>query len=425
MAQPDLGGNLNVFNALTTTNQELIRSTSALHLNISEQTFDYGYKADILIEEAFHSQESSPFLYSRELYGSLYFRDVDLHLGKRMVSWGRAETDFVTSVYNPLYLRHGFSESFENISTGVNHLSAAWFFGDHTLQLLLSATVHVSQLPNASSSWVQPLLNSFPIRANLLPESRQSLNELNETGQAAFRYGYRSISWDLDLFFNYWQNPQQRFEKVYVPDGQNTRLELSRYYKRSLMGGFSTEARVIDGWLFRGEAMYTHSAPYDYLPPVLETFNADSVTIGQLLQIDQTLRNNEDGFIRSRPNLVTMLGVVWQSGSARWNIEWISDYLYNYRGDFTREKWAHKVGLTYTDTFFEDRLTTRFFSQSNLTSINFWVNPSATWTGIRNVEVELGAHLLAGKKPTLSETEISFAVLRSKSLVYVQTQWYW
>jgi hypothetical protein len=425
-SQPEISGSVSTYQGITTFEQELIRSTSALHIKTEEQNFDYGYLADLLLEIDHHNPEDlDPFIYLNELYGAFYFENADISIGKKQMNWGRSETNFVTNVYNPLYLRHAFSASFANIQGAPFVIRGTYFAGDHTFDAAISPVFNQSILPDTSSSWIKPLLNSFPIPANLVRNREVNQPDLKESLQAALRYGYRSISWDADLYLSYWLPPQQRFYKQYYRNGIDARFDLYREYDRSIMTGFSTELRTQGSFIFKAEGLYNHSAPFDYLPQNIEAFNADSLTIGDLIAIDDTLSNNNNGFIKRKQNATGMVGVVYQEGSIRLSLEWVSDLIYDYEDVITRDKWAHSLGLLYVHSFGDDNYRFQLFSQWDVSNQNYWINPALSWNGLDNVEISTGFHFLAGKKPSLNETEISFSLLRSKSLFFFEARWFW
>lgn len=424
-AQVDITGFIRNYNAMqhTRDNEILIgRNRLRLDLGSSFSKGDISISGDV---QNLYSEASDSLRFTlREAYVDLYFKNSDLRLGKQMLVWGRAEGTFITDLLTPVDLSEFLTQDFADIRQGVTAMNYTYYLGSDFLQLVVNPVFQPNRIPAPDSRWFPRQI--IPTSINTQYFERNSEVNLSNI-QVAGRYGFRSnLNFDLDLNLLYWHYPNPTYSKelslsLNQPGGV---LELTETYTQSFIAAYSGTLQLFDKLLVTSESAYYHSRSFDYLSPELRDLNIQNPNLFEQLQIAQIFTQNEDGFIKEKPFLVSMVGLQYEVLDVTVSTQFVNEHIFNFDSDILQEENYYYSTLLLQRSFQRDKFLFRFFGRYNYNNDDYWLNPELTYTGIDSFEATLGSQLFGGQKADPFYGHLSFSSFESNSFSYLKLSAY-
>jgi len=423
-AQLSATGFVRNYNAvLTRPDHEIITGRNRLRLDLKKGFSKGEIQISNDIRNLYSAAADSIEYRLREAYVDLYFKNSDLRLGKQIISWGRAEGAFITDILTPVDVSEFLTQDFADLRMGVTAMKYTRYFGSDYLQLVVNPVFNPNEIPSFDSRWFPrlPFASSIPVEI-----SKQNPSADLKNIQAAARFSFRSnLNYDLDLGLMYWHNPTPSYFKELtfaLPAGAE--LNLSERYAQSLIGIYSGSVRLSDRLLLTSESAYYHNHHVDYLPQNLRSLNLQNPGFAELLQIAQVFGQNEDGFLKERPWLISMIGLQYNVWDITFNGQFINEHIFNYDPTILQDQDYAYTTLSLRRSFARDTFRALLFSRYNINGQDFWVNPELTYTGIDSFEAALGAQLFGGRSPGNFYGHLSFDTYAANSFAYLKISAY-
>lgn len=359
----------------------------------------------------------------REAFMDLYFSEADLRIGKQIISWGRAEGTFIADILSPVDLTEFLTQDFSDLRLGIAAIKYTHYFGSDYLQLVLNPVFNPSKIPTLDSRWFPtlPFVTSFPV--DLQPANQQpKLKNMQLAGRYAFR---SNLNFDLDIGLLYWNFPQPRYTKelqLQIPTG--TQLNLTENYTQDFIAIYSGSYRLTDKLLFTSESAFYNRRAFDYATDQLRTIDLDNPTFNEIFQIGQIFDQNEDGFLKERPWLITMVGLQYEILNWNLNGQFINEHIFRYDNTILQEQDFYYATLSMQRSFFRDKLSFSTFGRYNFHRSDFWVNPELSYSGIDSFEASIGTHLFGGEQATNFYGHTSFGTYGANSFGYLKISAY-
>ncbi|MGK7368731.1 MAG: hypothetical protein ACNS64_00845, partial [Candidatus Halalkalibacterium sp. M3_1C_030] len=360
----------------------------------------------------------------REAYVDLYFKNSDLRLGKQMLVWGRAEGTFITDILTPVDLSEFLTQDFTDIRRGVTALNYTRYFGSDFLQLVVNPVFNPNQIPNPESRWFPRQIVPTTITTQYFERTDDATLK---NVQLAGRYGFRSnLKFDLDLSLLYWHYPNPAYFKdlsisLNQPAGV---LELTETYTQSIIAAYSGTLQLFDKLLVTSESAYYNNRSFDYISGDLRDLNIQDPNLIEQLQIAQIFASNEDGFLKKKSFLVTMIGLQYELLDYTISTQFINEHIFLYDSDILQEQNYYYSTLLLQKSFQRDKLRFRFFGRYNYNNNDFWLNPELTYAGIDSFEASIGSQIFGGNTPDPFYGHLSFGNFDSNSFSYLKISAY-
>ena len=425
MAQVNITGFIRNYNAVQHTGEnELLIGRNRLRLNLGKSISKGEISVSGDVQNLYSVMADSLRFTLREAYVDLYFKNSDLRLGKQMLVWGRAEGTFITDLLTPVDLSEFLTQDFTDIRQGVTAFNFTRYFGSNFVQLVANPVFIPNRIPEPESRW-------FPRQIIPTTITTQYLDRDTETGlpdmQFAGRYGFRSnLNFDLDLSLLYWHYPNPAYYKdlsisLNQPGGV---LELTETYTQSFIAAYSGTLQLFDKLLVTSESAYYRRRNFDYLSSQLRELNIQDPNLIEQLQIAQVFTQNEDGFLKEKPFLVSMVGLQYELFDYTISTQFVNEHIFRYDSDILQEQNYYYSTLLLQRSFQRDKLRFRFFGRYNYNNSDYWLNPELTYAGIDSFEASLGSQLFGGDEPDPFYGHLSFGSFESNSFSYVKISAY-
>ena len=422
-AQIDATGFIRNYNAvLTTPDHEFISGRNRLRLDLNRGFSGGEITISNDIKNIYSASADSINYRLRQAYVDLYFKRSDLRVGKQIISWGRSEGTFITDILTPVDLTEFLTQDFADLRLGVTAIKYTHYFGSDYLQLVVNPIFNSNQLPSYQSRWFPrlPFETSIPIEIN----GDQTPNDLKDV-QLAARYAFRSnLDYDLDVGVIYWNHPMPRYAKELALQIPNIQLELTEQYQQSFIGMYSGTLQLTDKLLLTSESAYYNSRLFDYFPDDLRSISLQNPNLNEIIQLAQAFNQNEDGFLKERPWLISMAGLQYSLGKWTLNGQYIGEYIFKYDDTILQEQYFSYGTLSTRRSFFREKLQLQVFGRYNIQGEDFWINPEATYTGIDALEVSAGTHLFGGTEPQEFYGHITYDTYAPNSFAYFEISAY-
>ncbi|NGP76219.1 hypothetical protein G3570_06220 [Balneolaceae bacterium YR4-1] len=423
--QVDITGFIRNYNAIqhSQDNEILIgRNRVRLDLGKSFSMGDISISGDV--QNLYSASSDSLRFTLREAYVDLYFKNSDLRLGKQMLVWGRAEGTFITDLLTPVDLSEFLTQDFADIRQGVTALNYTYYLGSDFVQLVVNPVFNPNPIPAPDSRWFPRQI--IPTTINTRYTERDDEAGLSDV-QLAARYGFRSnLNFDLDLNLLYWHYPNPTYAKdlsisINQPGGV---LELTETYSQSFIAAYSGTLQLFDKLLVTSESAYYQRRSFDYLSSELRDLNIQDPTLFEQLQIAQIFAQIEDGFIKEKPFLVSMIGLQYELFDFTISTQFVNEHILKFDSEILQEQNYYYSTLLLQRSLQRDKFLFRFFGRYNYNNDDFWLNPELTYSGIDSFEATIGSQLFGGKESDPFYGHLSFSSFESNSFSYLKLSAY-
>lgn len=423
-AQIDLTGFIRNYNALKhTPENELLIGRNRLRLDLSRDLSHGEIVISNDIQNLYSSRTDSVIYRLREAYIDLYGSNSDWRIGRQMLVWGRAEGTFVTDILTPVDLSEFLTQNFADLRSGVTAVSWTRYFETDFLQLVWNPVFRPNRLPEPGSRWFpSPTLDT-----NLAVRYSESTSEPKlKDMQLAARFAFRSsLKYDLDIGLLYWHYPSPVYRKSIQANIENGFfLNLAEQYTQSVIGMYSGTLQLTDKLLFTSESAFYSRRSFDYLSDALRSQNLLNPTLPEQLQIAQIFAANQDGFVKERPWLISMVGLQYELWDVTMNGQFINEHIFDHDPTILQEEDFYYATLSLRRTFLRDKVNVSAFGRYNFEGDDFWIHSELSYTGIDSFELAVGTQLFGGNETPPLYGHFSFEEFKANSFSYIMVAAY-
>ena len=425
LAQVNLTGFIRNYNAVKhTPGNEILIGRNRARLNISKSlSIGEVYLSNDL--QNLYSVTADSIEYTlREAYVDLYFDNSDLRLGKQMLVWGRANGTFITDILTPVDVSEFLTQDFADLRQGVTALSYTRYYGSDFFQLVVNPVFNPNEIPEPDSRWFPRQV--IPTTINTRYVENESDPQLSSV-QLAGRYGFRSnLNFDLDLGVLYWHYPNPSYSKdiaisLNQPAGA---LELTETFTQSFIGFYSGTVQLFDKLLLTSESAYYNRRSFDYLSNNLKELNLRDPNLIELFQIAQIFNQNEDGFLKERPYLISMIGLQYELFDMTVSSQFVNEHIFRYDSEILQKQNYYYSTLFIQRSFLRDKWSFQAFGRYNYNGKDFWINPELIYSGIDSFEAAVGSQIFGGEDPDPFYGHLSFGTFAPNSFAYLKISAY-
>ncbi|TVR18067.1 MAG: hypothetical protein EA391_03260 [Balneolaceae bacterium] len=419
-AQSTLTGIFKNYHAAQTTgNYEILSARNRLQFQLTS-SFDRGnFFADIDFVHRYQDRREFE-LSLKEAYVDLFFSDTDLRVGKQNILWGRANGGFVTDILTPVDLREFLTQDPEDLRIGLTSLNAIFYNEAHTYQIIIAPLFQKDLIPNPSSRWfpVQTLPSPLPVRF-----ADYDFTPTLSDAQFAFKYSNRSLSWlDLDLKLLRWKHPMPAYainvNLISFPDLPS--VTLRETYNNSLMAGISASIQAGSSWTFTLESLYVQDRLFTFLPVPISLLEEALTSLPAAIQLVQQFDLRDDGYIKKKPWLNSMIGVQTEMFSTTVSAQFYLETIFNYDEEILSQQYFPYATLLATRAFSRDRLRVLALSRYNFYAEDYWLQMQGVYEISDGLEFSLGTNLFAGEDFSPFYGHFTFAQFRQNSFLFAQ-----
>lgn len=366
-------------------NFSIIQNT--LNMDITKTGMDMGFKVNPYV---YHYVNDRLDYGLREAYIDLYFKSMDIRLGKQQIIWGQADGVFITDVVSPKNLREFLLPDFEEIRGGITSLKANYYVNNHTFELVMAPEFVPTQYPVKESTWFPAM---YPGNA-YIDSSQKDVKASVENSEVFFKYSLLSSALDLELMGGYmWDDdPAMHMERFMNPQTQalDSLVIHPQHHRISLAGGsFSTD---IKGVVLRGEGAF-----YDD-----KYFPTTSIT-------------DQDGVV-TKDYAHYLVGFDFIISGVNFSTQFIQETILDYEEDIRQDEVENTMTFLAKDDFFRDKLTLELFTYYGFKHKDALIRPKATYDMGRGVNFIAGANLFTG-------TEGRFGQYNQNDMVYFKLKY--
>jgi len=367
-------------------NFSIIQNT--LNLDIEKTGMDMGFKVN---PNLYHYTNDEIDLGLREAYIDLYFKSMDIRLGKQQIIWGQADGVFITDVVSPKNLREFLLPNFEEIRVGITSLKADYYVGNHTFELVWVPEFVPTQYPDRESIWFPSM---FPDDATI-DQSQKEINPSIENSEVFFKYSLLSSQLDLELMAGYmWDDDPAMHMDRYNTNPQipmpDSLVIHPQHHRITLAGGsFSTD---IGGLVLRGEGAF-----YDD-----KYFSVATMS-------------DEDGLV-TKDYAHYLLGLDFVIGGVNFSTQFIQETILDYEDPIRQDEFENTMTFLAKDDLFRDKLTLEFFMYYGFKNQDALIRPTATYEVGSGLNLITGANLFTG-------TQGRFGQFNQNDMVYFKLRY--
>jgi hypothetical protein len=340
---------------------------NTLDLEIGKGGMNMGFKVNPYVYH-YTNQELDYGL--REAYIDLFFKSMDIRVGKQQIIWGKADGVFITDVVSPKDLREFLLPEFEEIRMGITSLKMDYYIGNNSFELVWVPEFVPTQLPDQESIWFP---SEYPSNATI-DRSNKDIKPSVENSEIFAKYSLLSADFDLELMGGYmWDDdPAMHMERymnpqTMMPDSLVIRPE---HHRITLAGGsFSTD---IGGVVIRSEGAF-----YDD-----KYFNVTDPTIS-------------DGLLK-KDYLHYLVGFDFIIGGVNFSTQFIQETILDYNDAIQQDEFENTMTFLVKDDFLRDKLSLELFTYFGFNEQDALIRPKATYEVATGVNVIAGANLFVG-----------------------------
>lgn len=310
----------------------------------------------------------------REAYLDIYFRSLDLRIGKQQIIWGNADGVFITDVISPKNLEEFLLRDFEEIRVGITSLKADYYFGNNTVEFVWVPTFTPTELPETNSIWYPEMdYSALPVSPTIDNSQREVENNLGNSEVFA-KFSAMSSLIDYEIMAGYmWDDdPTMHVQKTIDPVTKkiSSITAVPRYHRLGLTGGsFST---TIGSFVVRGEGAFYEGKYFNSVDPAIK-----------------------DGVIE-KDYLHYLLGTDFSIGGIDLSTQFIQENILDYQESIVGDQYKNTITFLARDDFLRQTLTLELFSYIGLNNSDALIRPKIYYDLQDSFELMLGANLFLG-----------------------------
>lgn len=310
----------------------------------------------------------------REIYLDLYFKSVDIRVGKQQIVWGKADGVFITDIVSPLNLTEFLLPDFDEIRIGVYAAKIDYYFGNSTLEAIWKPIYAGNELPPPGSIWYKP--PEFPAPPTF-DYSKEKIKPSLDNSEFYLKYSLSSSAIDFDIMGAYtWdQTPSMYIEKQIEFDSLGnpilTGLLITPEHHRLWVGGGSFTSTV-KSFVIRGEAAYYNGKYFQTADPKAE---------GALVEKDY---------------IHYVVGLDYGVGDLTLSAQFIQKVIFNYDDYLDEEHYANTMTFLARYEAMRQTLHLELFSYIGLNYGDALIRPTVVYDFSDSFSIKLGTNIFVG-----------------------------
>jgi len=389
----DISGFARNYTSILYDNGDFNMLQNTLNLNFDKIGDIVAFKANPMLY--LYGTDSLDFR-MREIYLDLYFKNVDIRIGKQQVVWGKADGVFITDIVSPLNLTEFLLPDFDEIRIGVYAAKFDYYFGNSTIEAIWKPVYAGNELPPPGSIWYKP--PEFPAPPTF-DYSKQDIKPTFDNSEFYLKYSLTSSAIDFDLMGAYvWdQTPSMYIEKEFGFDtitnqpGLTGLLITPEHHRLNVAGGSFTS--TIKSFVVRGEAAYYNGKYFQTADPAAE---------GALTQKDY---------------LHYVIGLDYGVGHLKLSAQFIQKLIFNYDDFLDEEEFGNTMTFLARYDAMRETLHLELFSYVGLNYGDALIRPKVTYDFSDSFSILLGSNIFVGDERGM------FGRYKDNSMLYTKIKY--
>jgi hypothetical protein len=333
----------------------------------------------------------------REIYLDLYFKSVDIRIGKQQIVWGKADGVFITDIVSPLNLTDFLMPNFDEIRIGVYAAKVDYYFGNSTIEAIWKPIMASNVFPGPGSIWYIP--PDFPAPPTF-DYSKEKITPSFENSEIYLKYSLTTSPIDFDIMAAYtWDaTPSMYVEKEFDIDTSTNMPVLSgllitpEHHRLTVAGGSFTS--TIKSFVIRGEAAYYNGKYFQ---------TTDPLAPGALTQKDY---------------LHYVVGLDYGVGHLKLSAQFIQRYIFDYNDFLTNEEFENTMTFLARYDAMRETLHFELFSYVGLNYGDALIRPKITYDFSDSFAIILGSNIFVG------DERGTFGRYNKNSMLYTKFTYY-
>ncbi|MDZ7721262.1 MAG: DUF1302 family protein [candidate division KSB1 bacterium] len=362
---------------LTSEDTEYLIVQNTLDLELRHSKGDVAFKANPYV---YHYRDRDQKIGLREAYIDIYFRSMDVRVGKQQIIWGKAQGVFITDIVSPKDLREFLLPDFEEIRMGVTAVKADYYIGNHALELVWLPVFTPTRMPEEGSIW-RPRMD-FPITPQF-DTSQQEVEGSLKNSEWFIKYSALTSALDVEIMAGTaWDDdPTLHISKRFDP--QNRQLDAltvtPKHHRLTLGGGsFSTTLGPV---VMRGEGAFYRGKYFNTADPTV----ADAVV--------------------EKDYMHYLLGLDYSIWDIQCSGQFIQEAILDYEPGIEQDEFENTMTVRARRDFLRETLTLELFSYIGLNHNDALIRPRLYYDLSDGFEILLGANLFTGDQGRFGQYE--------------------
>ncbi len=312
----------------------------------------------------------------REAYLDIYFRAMDIRIGKQQIIWGHADGVFITDVISPKNMEEFLLRDFSEIRMGITSLKANYYFGNKSFEFVWVPTFTPTRFPAENSIWFPERdFSAYPINPTI-DRSRLEVEDNLENSEVFAKFSTMSSLIDYEIMAGYmWDDdPTMHVQKSIDPETHQPEsiTIYPQHHRLSLAGGsFST---TIGSFVVRGEGAFYSGKYFNSLDPKV----AEGVV--------------------EKDYLHYLVGTDFSLGGVDLSTQFIQEIILDYEEALTDDEFKNTMTFLARDDFLRQKLTVELFSYVGLNNSDALIRPKVYYELDDAFELMFGANFFLGDK---------------------------
>jgi len=328
----------------------------------------------------------------REIYLDLYFKSVDLRIGKQQVVWGKADGVFITDIVSPLNLTEFLLPDFDEIRIGVYAAKADYYFGNSTIEAIWKPIYAGNEYPPPGSIWHKP--PEFPAPPTY-DYSKEKIKPTLDNSEFYLKYSHSSSAIDFDLMgaYTWGSNPDMYIEKEFDVDSLGNPylkgLLITPEHHRQWVGGGSFTS-TIKSFVIRGEAAYYDGTYF------------------------QTTDPTAPGALTQKNYVHYVVGLDYSIGDLKLSTQFIQKVIFDYNDYIKDEQYGNTMTFLAHYDALRQTLHLELFCYVGLNYGDALIRPKITYDFSDSFSILLGSNIFMGDERGM------FGRYNNNSMIYMK-----
>ena len=327
----------------------------------------------------------------RQAYIDIFFKSMDIRIGKQQIIWGKADGVFITDVISPKDLREFLLPEFDEIRMGITAVKVDYYIGNSTLELVWVPVFSPTMMPEESSIWNPGF--DLPLQPEF-DYSRKKVQESLKNSEVFLKYSTVSSAIDLEFMAGYMWDDDPAMHTVKNIDPVTMQPEsitiIPEHHRLGLVGGsFST---TLGGYVIRGEGAYYFGKYFLSEDPMIEEAVVEKDYLQYLIGVDFTLMD------------------------IKMSVQFIQQYILDYDDPIVNDRAENMMTFLATKDFLRETLFLELFSYIGLNDGDALIRGKVKYKFSDELEILLGANIFTG-------TEGMFGQYNKNDMVYAKVKY--
>ena len=358
----------------------------------------------------------------RELYADLYPGSFDIRAGRQKLVAGGLDGVTVADILSPSNLNELVFLNSDDIRVPLDALSATYYFGGNSLNLVMALYRPTTLLPDSDSRWspftqTESQLELFQIQS---PDG-----SFSDDLVYSLKYQARGPRADYSFSLLHWVYPVPAIGlELEAANLENPVLFLFETLESSPMATATVSAQITPSVRAVAEVLYAHRRLFTFLPfdaELLEQAESDPFAALRLISLFEA---REDRYLASSPWWSAGTGLRFEFSGNTAEIQFAADLITNHTPELVQEKFFSYSTLLLTRSFIDERLRMTSFNRYNVNGNDFWSQLHFLYEATDTLELSGGLSLFGGREPDPLYGHLSFSPFRSNSFFYTRIRYF-